>query len=377
MTNTVKIGPYRIAPHKRAGRLTGRWFLDIPRSIAGRRLRQLFANREEAVAAANDLIRGFAKEQISRRNGPRAEPSISFEEAEQRWLLEQERRVAVRKKAASSLDRDKWNLKAAKAFFGNVMLDQITTESLERFQAWRIKEGRKPDTINGDIQMVLKLMRWAHRHNLLRSIPLVDLIPSDAGRNLQVPTPEEVVRVIEALPSYNRLVVRFIAETGCRSGEAFNLRWDAVDLQNRIAHIGRSEDWTPKTRHSQRNVGFSSSLAAELKPNAKRDGLVFPSPKSPGKRRTNIRKSLSTAVRKANVVRGGKRLRVTLHTLRKAYATWAVADVKMPVRQLQEQMGHAPGSKMTNKHYIGMSRDMREQCVMPLPKIGVVSEVAT
>ena len=62
MSKTTKVGPYRIAPHVRAGRLTGRWFLDIPRSIAGRRLRKLFANREEAIQAAKDLIRGFAQE---------------------------------------------------------------------------------------------------------------------------------------------------------------------------------------------------------------------------------------------------------------------------------------------------------------------------
>lgn len=93
-------------------------------------------------------------------------------------------------------------------------------------------------------------------------------------------------------------------------------------------------------------------------------GLVFPSPRA-GKLRDNIRKSLLTAVKKANVVRNDKRLRVTLHTLRKCYATWGAMEERMPHRQLQDQLGHAPGSKMTLKHYVGRSRDLLQECVMP------------
>jgi len=154
MTESVKIGPYRVRPEIRAGRLTRSWFLDIPRSIAGSRQRVLFANRELAIQAAKDLLRGFANQSLKGLRAIKSQRSISFSEAEEQWLEEQERRVELRKKAASSLDRDKWNLKAARAFFGDIALDQITHESLEKFQSYRQNRGRKPDTINSDTQMV-------------------------------------------------------------------------------------------------------------------------------------------------------------------------------------------------------------------------------
>jgi integrase len=377
MTKIVKIGPYRVAPHKRAGRLTGRWILDIPKSIAGRRQRPLFDTCELATQAAKDLLRGFAHEALSGLRVNKSRQSISFSEAEEQWLVEQERRVEARKKCSSSLERDKWNLEAAKAFFGNIALDQITSESLEKFQVWRLKKGRKPDTVNSDTQMVCKLLRWAYRRQLLDRVPIVDPVPSDAGRNLLVPTREEVVRIIDALPKYNRLVVRFIAETGSRSGEVFSLKWENLDLENRIAHYRRTEEWSPKTRHSERAVAFSEATQAELMKLPIKTGFVFASPKAPGKRRDNVRKSLLTAVNKANVMRNGKRLRVTLHTLRKCYATWGATEERMPHRQLQDQLGHAPGSKMTLKHYVGRSRDLLQQCVMPLPIVSLEGEVAT
>ncbi len=231
--------------------------------------------------------------------------------------------------------------------------------------------------MNADMQMLLKLLRWACRRQLLAQVPVIDPIPSDAGRNLIVPTVDEVARIIEALPESNRLVVRFIAETGSRSGEVFNLDWDNIDLENRIAHYRRRADWTPKTRHSERPVAFSETTRAELLKIKDREGLVFPSPKDPEKTRDNIRKSLKTAVKAANIVRNGKPLSVTLHTLRKCYATWGAMEVKMPHRQLQDQLGHAPGSKMTLKHYVGRSRDLLHQCVMPIPVGSPNGEVAT
>ena len=298
-------------------------------------------------------------------------------EAEERWLAEQERRVFTKKKQASSLERDKYNLKNVKAFFGDVKLSQIDEQGLEKFQAWRFRKGRAPDTINADTQMLLKLLRWACRRQLLSQVPEIDLLPSDAGRNLIVPTLDEVARIIEALPESNRLVVRFIAETGSRSGEVFNLDWKNVDLENRIAHYRRRADWTPKTRHSERSVAFSEVTRSELLKIKNREGLVFPSPKDPEKTRDNIRKSLKTAVKAANISRDRKPLHVTLHTLRKCYATWGAMEVRMPHRQLQDQLGHAPGSKMNLKHYVGRSRDLLHQCVMPLPVISQVAEVAT
>ena len=378
MTESVLIGPYRVRRNEGARSPSCEWLLEIPKSIAGRRMRRFFAHREEAIEKANALIRGVGQELFAAQRSDQRLSTISLYEAVDQWLTEQERRVALRKKAPKSLDRDRWNVKAIKSFFRNVRLDAITEQRLEDFQIWRLrKQGRSPDTVNGDIAILCGILRWAHRNQFLARVPRIDPVPSDVGRNLHVPTQAEVVRIIGALPRHNRTVVQFIAETGCRSGEAFNLTWENVDLENGIVQIRANEKWSPKTRHSTRRLAISPSVKAQLSALPSRGQYVFASPKDANKRRDNIRKSLLTAVKKANVVRDGKPLRVTLHTLRKAYATWAATEAEMPFRQLQDQLGHAPGSKMTLKHYVGRSRDLLQQCVMPLPVVSQDREVAT
>ncbi len=74
-----------------------------------------------------------------------------------------------------------------------------------------------------------------------------------------------MVRLIEAAVPRLRGLLAFLAETGCRRGEALNLTWAAIDEANGFARIEPRDGWTPKTASSHRRVPLSEGLLAALR----------------------------------------------------------------------------------------------------------------
>jgi integrase len=71
--------------------------------------------------------------------------------------------------------------------------------------------------------------------------------------------------VLDAVPEPQRLLIRFLAETGLRISEAVALRWSDVDLDGaRIVVRGRYSQGTvdaPKSLASRRQVPLSAEMA--------------------------------------------------------------------------------------------------------------------
>lgn len=202
----------------------------------------------------------------------------------------------------------------------------------------------------------------------IRRLPEIEHIPEETPEPL-IPTKEEVARLIQALPEERRPLVRFLAETGCRSGEAFSLTWDCLDLETGAVEIRSRDGWTPKTRSSQRRVYIQGQLLAQLKAAPKEGRYVFPG-SDPEKPINNIKKSFATAVRAAKIERDGKPIRITPHTLRKAYATWQAMDGR-PQRILQSLLGHTPGSPVTDRYYVTPLDDQKRAAAISLPIVPV------
>jgi len=370
----IKIGPIRIGPHTRNGKPTGKFQISIPKRIYGRRHRPLFDTVNDAIFAAKKIQQAFKDGRLQEMARERAAPAvISFFECLRRWLEEQDLRVRTLKKRPSSLERDMNHFKSAKAFLGDVPINQITAKRLAEYQADRLAKGMKPPTINSDVVAICKVLRWAHREELLPKVPVVERLPI-SRKAPEVPNMAEVARIIRALPAKVRVLGRLLAETGCRRGEAFNLRWEDVDLKRGVIHIRSKEGWTPKTAHSEREIPIGRELLGQLQRMAKQNAsakekasdYVFPGP-DPKKPRTLMKRVFKSALKKANITRNGKPLRITVHTLRKAYATWAAIEKGVPPRVLQALLGHAPGSSVTDQWYIGIPADALRKGINELP----------
>ncbi|WP_207786247.1 tyrosine-type recombinase/integrase [Micromonospora globispora] len=170
---------------------------------------------------------------------------------------------------------------------------------------------------------------------------------------------DQVARLAEACGRYG-LLVRCLAYTGLRWGEASALRVSRLDLLRRRVTVavafaevgGELVEGTPKN-HQRRSVPIPRFLVDELAAHVagkRRDSLVFTAPNGGPLRNTNFR-SRVFAPAAASVGLAG----LTPHDLRHTAASLAVA-AGANVKAVQRMLGHASAS-MTLDVYAGLFGD--------------------
>jgi site-specific recombinase XerD len=65
-------------------------------------------------------------------------------------------------------------------------------------------------------------------------------------------------------------------------------------------------------------------------------------------------------------------MRITPHVLRKANATWLAMRNVHP-RMLQSLLGHSPGSRMTDQHYVQVTDEALRLAAIRLPLGSVIT----
>lgn len=335
--------------------------------------RPTFETKTAATAEAKRLLRELNLEgALSGRGMSPQLAGVTLEELAKRWLAEQADRVATGKKRQSSLEADGYKLKAILAKHGRLDVSTVGTKEMADYQKHRVEAGCVASTINAETSLFLQVLRWAQERSLVDKLPKVERIPVPVKR-VDVPTPEEMGRILDALPARTALLVRFLAETGVRKAEAYSLEWSDFDADNQLVAIRRKDGFTPKTRHTDRDIPISLLLAESLaeaqraaRLTALKDSKVQPTLVFPGRfggPMVSIKRALASAVKKAEVTRNGKPLHLSPHILRKAMATWMHIR-GVPDALLQPRLGHAPGSRVTKSVYVKVTtEDMRASVI--------------
>jgi integrase len=168
-----------------------------------------------------------------------------------------------------------------------------------------------------------------------------------------------------------RVLLAFLAETGCRRGEVLNLTWDAIDEKDGVAVIEPRGEWTPKTASSSRRLPLSNGMLEVLRQVPRTGPYVFPG-RDPNKPMKDFKRSLASAVKAAGLSRNGRPMRITPHVLHKANATWLAIRGVHP-RLLQSLLGHSPGSRITDQHYVQSTDEALRQAAIKLPVWGAVT----
>jgi len=365
MTKSRTVGPVRLRPQITKGAKTGKWFVDVPASLTGngKRKRKLFDNYRQANEAAKALARLVDPITGTILSGS-ANSGLTLMEAVRDWAKDEELRVLTLKKRAKTLETDLYRMKAVLLHFGNVTLTSITEKDLTEYQAARLRLGRKPITVNGELKVLQLVFRWAVKNKYLSRSPTCERVPERPVQSI-IPTPEEVVRIIEALPDYLQPLIQFLAETGCRKGEAINLTWDCVDEVSGFVEIRSREGWTPKTQASERRIPISDGLLGTLRTLPKAGQYVFPGD-GPDQPIGEFRKTWRRAVMIAKLMRRGSQVYIPVKSLRKAHATWQ-AERGVTESVLQGLLGHARGSKITRQFYVQVTDEAKRAAVIQLP----------
>lgn len=365
MSKSRKFGPVTIRPHIRNGTDTGRWVVDVPASLTGngKRTRRFLDSRRQAMDVARELRRRLDETSVA-APAPAEPAGPGLLEAIAGWLRDQELRVQTLKKRASTLVTDRHRLGSISRHFGNRPLGSITEADLIEYQAYRLSLGRKPITINSEIAALGFVFRRAVKRGEVSAVPTVETIPVRPVAAV-IPTPEETVRIIRELPDHLKPVVQFLAETGCRKGEALNLTWDCLDEAGGAVEIRSREGWTPKTLQSERRIPLSDGLLETLRQLPRTGPYIFGNG-AEGRQIDSFRKAWHTAVKKAGIMRRGQPVHLPIKCLRKANATWQ-AERGINESVLQSLLGHAKGSRITRQFYVHVTEDAKRAAVIALP----------
>ncbi|MCY4514767.1 MAG: site-specific integrase [Candidatus Tectomicrobia bacterium] len=121
-----------------------------------------------------------------------------------------------------------WSLKRLRRRFADYTVEGCSALAISHYMADMQREGRKPETINREITVLRTAFRLGYRHDLVKRVPPIELLPQLAVRN-DFFSREEIDALLPCLPQYLRDAVYFGYLTGWRKGEITGLRWANVD----------------------------------------------------------------------------------------------------------------------------------------------------
>ncbi len=165
--------------------------------------------------------------------------------------------------------------------------------------------------------------------------------PRDQDKEIEVLTPEEIRRLLEAQEDPLRTLLLTAVLTGMRQGELFGLKWEDIDFERHQIHVRRAL-WhgqlvTPKSRRSRRAIDMPPTLEAALRRLSaqKRSEFVFCSEAGTPINADNFRhREFPRALKRAEL------RHVRFHDLRHTYTSLLVAQGAHP-KYIQAQLGHA------------------------------------
>jgi len=312
--------------YRRGGRYVVTW-----RDRSGKQRRK----SEATLAAARDRR---AKERNQR--GPTQR--IRFAAYSPLWLEGYRGRTGEGIGAGTLADYERSLEYDAVDYFGNLYLDEITTGEVKRYVSHLEKRGLAPASVAKALTVVRLVFASAVEDDDygLPSNPALGVRVSRRRKDsddepVKVLEPDELGRLLDALPEECRLFFDFLFETGLRISEAIEVRWSDLDLgRGRLTvsrQFYRGKLGKPKGRKT-RTVRLSTRMTQELRQlrrAAADEQLVFTAERGgrliPSNLMSRVLKPMAVKVGLGEwVVEGGRRRAVSwvgFHSFRHTCAT--------------------------------------------------------
>lgn len=258
---------------------------------------------------------------------------------------------------------EQYRLKQLAEYFGKRKLSELTRWDAENFKNERAHLVG-PATVNRLLGNLKHILSTAVKWEALFSNPFIGVkllrVPKRTARIL---SKEEEVKLLAACSQirapYLEPVVIIALNTGMRKGEIFSLRWEHVDLKNRLISIMNG-----KTAESDRSIPMNEAVF-ELLSNLhqkRKSEFLFPSTRKIGERFLDPKVSYMKAVRLAAIPH------IRFHDLRHTFATRLVRS-GVDLITIQQLLGH---SKITTTaRYAHSNADAKINAVKRLDFAGI------
>jgi integrase len=150
-------------------------------------------------------------------------------------------------------------LRVFKEFTGNRRLSSISTRQIDAFVRWRL-ETVKPATVNIDLRSLSAAFGVAVKWQLVRANPFRQVkrvsIPDALPAYLSMEDFQELLKAVRE--EWLRELIVFAVATGIRRGEMLNLRWEDVNVRQRVIQIQSHGSF--RTKHGKRRTIPMSDL---------------------------------------------------------------------------------------------------------------------
>jgi integrase len=226
-------------------------------------------------------------------------------------------------------------------------LAKISSQQIEDFKLKRAQKVSR-GTTDKDLAVLKALFNWCIAHRLAVSNPVrrVKLFHEDNSR-LRYLTRKEYDRLIDAARTiktspYLEEKIVLAAHTGLRRGSLFNLRWEQVDLANRVMRIPRTKNGRPLSLPL--NATALKTLKALDEAKTPESLYVFAHKSGPkaGEPVQDVKNGFHAALELAGIED------FTWHDLRHTFASWLMMR-GASLRSLAELLGHQ-SMKMTMRY---------------------------
>jgi integrase len=156
-------------------------------------------------------------------------PRRTWQEAVVRWIDE----TSHKRSHAKDLEHLRW----VDPHLGEMHLDEITRETLDKLATERRKGGASAATSNRVIAVVRAILRKAEREwEWIDRAPVPRMLP-EAKRRVRWLTRDEADLLLSELPEHLAAMARFSLATGLREQNVCRLRWDQIDMTRRVAWL--------------------------------------------------------------------------------------------------------------------------------------------
>ena len=274
-----------------------------------------------------------------------------------------------------------------KPFFINRIVEEVTSKDIQEFVSTLVHEKTKlplsPTTIHGIVNLVSDFYDYCLTKDLVDKNPCLQVtLPKRKQKKVVVLNNREQKVILKELQDRcdsKAHLVLVALYTGMRLGELCSLRWEYIDLKNRIIVVKTSKRriknndknkiekfsnakvkktreviTSPKTDDSEREIPIASVLLQVFEQqSALESEYVFP--KKNGKRYDNrsLQQFFSECTRKSGIK--GK----SFHSLRHTFATMAI-ESKMDVKTLSIILGHSNVNTTLNLYVHPNEKYIRE-----------------
>lgn len=250
-------------------------------------------------------------------------------------------------------------LKRVEPHFGDKKLGDLKKADIQQWVSELRAEGLSPKTIYTYVMTLSSMLGWAVDEDVINFNPCTKVRTpkfDDHGTVIRPLTPDQVLKIANAIRPRQRSLVILMAQTGMRLSEATGLTYDRVDFKNRIISVDRQlvgvtlnqpDFGPPKTRSSVRRLPLSDMAEAAITHQIATyglgpQGLIFTSARGRPMARTVFGELFRKAAEEVGVD-------ASSHDLRHHCASLLVAS-GLPVTTVSNFLGHKNPEETLNTY---------------------------